>query len=130
MKKIGFSGTLDPITNGHMWVINEARSLADEVVVFLSENPAKKPKFSAEERKSIISLSCAEQGWDNVSSGDCASGDYTARAAKKQGVELPNPRHPHHGRFRLRESDPANQRRRAARRKDGVCDAAARPWAR
>ena len=51
MKKIGFSGTLDPITNGHMWVINEARSIADEVVVFLSENTAKKPKFSAEERK-------------------------------------------------------------------------------
>jgi pantetheine-phosphate adenylyltransferase len=85
MKKIGFSGTLDPITNGHMWVINEARSLADEVVVFLSENPAKKPKFTAEERKSIIALSCAEQGWDNVSVV-IVRGDYTARAAKKQGV--------------------------------------------
>ncbi|MES2351627.1 MAG: pantetheine-phosphate adenylyltransferase [Pseudomonadota bacterium] len=85
MKKIGFSGTLDPITNGHMWVINEARSLADEVVVFLSENPAKKPKFTAEERKSIIALSCAEQGWDNVSVV-IVKGDYTARAAKKQGV--------------------------------------------
>ena len=54
MKKIGFSGTLDPITNGHMWVMNEARSLADEVVVFLSENPAKKPKFSAEELAGTI----------------------------------------------------------------------------
>ncbi|MYN28847.1 pantetheine-phosphate adenylyltransferase [Duganella levis] len=86
MKKIGFSGTLDPITNGHMWVINEARSLADEVVVFLSENPAKKPKFSAEERKSIISLSCQQQGWNNVSVV-IVRGDYTARAAKKQGVE-------------------------------------------
>jgi len=85
MKKIGFSGTLDPITNGHMWVINEARSLADEVVVFLSENPAKKPKFTAEERKSIIALSCAAQGWDNVSVV-IVRGDYTARAAKKQGV--------------------------------------------
>jgi pantetheine-phosphate adenylyltransferase len=84
-EEIGFSGTLDPITNGHMWVINEARSLADEVVVFLSENPAKKPKFSAEERKSIIALSCAEQGWDNVSVV-IVRGDYTARAAKKQGV--------------------------------------------
>ena len=86
MKKIGFSGTLDPITNGHMWVINEARSIADEVVVFLSENSAKKPKFSAEERKSIIALSCAEQGWDNVQVV-IVKGDYTARAAKKRGVE-------------------------------------------
>ncbi|MBA5686354.1 pantetheine-phosphate adenylyltransferase [Rugamonas apoptosis] len=86
MKKIGFSGTLDPITNGHMWVIGEARSLADEVVVFLSENPAKKPKFSAEERKSIIALSCAEQGWDNVQVV-IVKGDYTARAAKKHGAD-------------------------------------------
>ncbi|MFC0166532.1 pantetheine-phosphate adenylyltransferase [Pseudoduganella danionis] len=85
MEKIGFSGTFDPITNGHMWVINEARSLADEVVVFLSENPAKKPRFSAEERKSIIALSCAQQGWDNVQVV-IVKGDYTARAAKKQGV--------------------------------------------
>ena len=37
MKKIGFSGTFDPITNGHMWVINEARSLADEVVANYTE---------------------------------------------------------------------------------------------
>lgn len=85
MHKIGFSGTLDPITNGHMWVINEARSLADEVVVFLSENSAKKPKFSAEERRQIIADSCAEQGWNNVSVV-IVRGDYTARAAKKQGV--------------------------------------------
>jgi pantetheine-phosphate adenylyltransferase len=86
MKKIGFSGTLDPITNGHMWVINEARALADEVVVFLSENQAKKPKFSAEERQSIIQLSCAEMGWDNVSVV-IVRGDYTARAARKHGAE-------------------------------------------
>ena len=66
MKKIGFSGTLDPITNGHLWVIGEARSLADEVVVFLSENPSKKPQFSAEERANIVLQSCAEQGWHNV----------------------------------------------------------------
>lgn len=86
MKKIGFSGTLDPITNGHMWVINEARSLADEVVVLLSQNPAKAPKFTAEERKSIIALSCAEQGWDNVQVV-IVKGDYTARAARKHGAE-------------------------------------------
>ncbi|MET0265661.1 MAG: pantetheine-phosphate adenylyltransferase [Duganella sp.] len=86
MKKIGFSGTLDPITNGHMWVINEARTMADEVVVFLSENTAKKPKFTAEERKSIIELSCAEQGWHNVQVV-IVRGDYTARAARKHGAE-------------------------------------------
>jgi pantetheine-phosphate adenylyltransferase len=86
MKKIGFSGTLDPITNGHMWVIGEARSLADEVVVFLSENSTKQPKFSAEQRKTIITESCAERGWDNVTVLIVKS-DYTARVAKKHGID-------------------------------------------
>ena len=86
MKKIGFSGTLDPITNGHMWVIGEARSLADEVVVFLSENPFKKPQFPAEKRKRIIELSAAERGWHNVEV-IIVKRDYTARAAKRHGID-------------------------------------------
>ncbi|MES2259104.1 MAG: pantetheine-phosphate adenylyltransferase [Pseudomonadota bacterium] len=86
MKKIGFSGTLDPITNGHMWVIGEARSIADEVIVFLSENSTKQPKFSAEQRRDIIALSCAERGWDNVQV-QIVKSDYTARVAKKHGAD-------------------------------------------
>ena len=86
MKKIGFSGTLDPITNGHMWVIGEARALADEVMVFLSQNPVKQPQFSAEERKKIIEQSAAERGWDNLQVV-IVKGDYTARAAKKHGID-------------------------------------------
>ncbi len=86
MKKIGFSGTLDPITNGHMWVIGEARSIAEEVVVFLSQNPVKQPQFSAEDRKKIIEQSAAERGWSNVQVV-IVKGDYTARAAKKHGAD-------------------------------------------
>jgi pantetheine-phosphate adenylyltransferase len=87
MKKIAFSGTLDPITNGHMWVIQEARQLADEVVVLLSENPGKKPQFSADRRKEIIERSVAEKGWTNVSVL-VIRGDYTARAAKRHGIDF------------------------------------------
>ncbi len=86
MKKIAFSGTLDPITNGHMWVIGEARSLADEVVVFLSQNPVKQPQFPAEQRKHIIEESARERGWDNVQVVIVKS-DYTARVAKKHGAD-------------------------------------------
>jgi pantetheine-phosphate adenylyltransferase len=86
MKKIAFSGTLDPITNGHMWVIDEARALADEVVVFISENPFKKPQFSADRRKAIVEQSVAEKGWTDVSVM-IVRGDYTARVAKRSGIE-------------------------------------------
>ena len=87
MKKIAFSGTLDPITNGHMWVIQEARELADEVVVLLSENPFKKPQFGAARRQQIVQSSMAERGWTNVSVV-LVRGDYTARAAKRQGIDF------------------------------------------
>jgi pantetheine-phosphate adenylyltransferase len=86
MKKIAFSGTLDPITNGHMWVIQEARALADEVVVFISENPFKKPQFSTEKRKAIVEQSVAARGWANVSVVP-VKGDYTARSAKRSGID-------------------------------------------
>ncbi len=86
MKKIAFSGTLDPITNGHLWVIGEARALADEVVVFISENPFKKPLFPAAQRKTIVEQSLAQRGWSNVSVV-IVRGDYTARAAKRQGID-------------------------------------------
>lgn len=86
MKKIAFSGTLDPITNGHMWVIAEARALADEVIIFISENPNKKPLFPAEDRKLIVEQSVAIQGWNNVSV-KIVKGDYTARAAKQDGID-------------------------------------------
>ena len=87
MKKIAFSGTLDPITNGHMWVIGEARELADEVVVLLSENPSKKPQFDGAQRKEIVERSVAATGWTNVSVL-LVKGDYTARAAKRHGIDF------------------------------------------
>lgn len=86
MKKIAFSGTLDPITNGHLWVIGEARALADEVVVLISENPFKAPQFSAEKRKQIVEQSLAKCDWNNVSVV-LVKGDYTARAAKRHGID-------------------------------------------
>jgi pantetheine-phosphate adenylyltransferase len=87
LKKIAFSGTLDPITNGHLWVIGEARELADEVVVLISENPFKKPQFHAASRKEIVERSVAAQGWTNVSVV-LVRGDYTARAAKRLGIDF------------------------------------------
>ena len=109
-----------------MWVIGEARALADEVTIFLSENTLKKPQFSAEERKRIVELSAAERGWDNVQVVIVKS-DYTARVAKKRGIDYLIRRDPQYQRFRLRKSDPANQCRRIAGRQDHFRDAAARP---
>jgi pantetheine-phosphate adenylyltransferase len=49
-----YPGTFDPITNGHIDVINRASSIFDEVIVTLAINQSKKPLFTIEERMEMI----------------------------------------------------------------------------
>ena len=54
-KKIAvYPGTFDPITYGHVDLINRALRLFDEVVVGIGTNPMKRPLFSLEERVEMI----------------------------------------------------------------------------
>lgn len=86
MKAIGYSGTFDLVTNGHMYVIGEARKLADRVEIYMNENPGKKPKFPISVRKDVIERSVKERGWDNVDV-IVLHNEYTAVTAKERGVE-------------------------------------------
>ena len=54
MRRAIFPGSFDPLTNGHLDVINRASPLFDEIVVAVLNNPDKKPMFSVEERVGII----------------------------------------------------------------------------
>ena len=49
-----YPGTFDPITNGHLDIIQRAASLFDQTIVTLAVNPAKHPFFSIEERLAMI----------------------------------------------------------------------------
>ena len=49
-----YPGTFDPITNGHVDVIERATGLFDHVVVAIAHNMQKTPLFSVEERKEMI----------------------------------------------------------------------------
>ena len=51
MKKAVFPGSFDPITLGHLDVINRGLSLFDEVIIAIGVNADKKHMFSLEERK-------------------------------------------------------------------------------
>ena len=51
MKKAVFPGSFDPITLGHLDVINRGLSLFDEVIIAIGINADKKHMFSLEERK-------------------------------------------------------------------------------
>lgn len=47
-------GTFDPVTNGHLDIIERAGHHFDTVVVAVLGNPAKEPMFSVEERVSML----------------------------------------------------------------------------
>lgn len=51
MNKAVFPGSFDPITLGHLDVINRGLSLFDEVIIAIGVNTDKKHMFSLEERK-------------------------------------------------------------------------------
>ena len=53
--KIGlFPGTFDPLTNGHLDVIQRGQTLFDRLVVAIGHNPAKREIFSTDERRDMI----------------------------------------------------------------------------
>ena len=49
-----YPGSFDPVTNGHLDVIQRAATLFDEVVVAVASNEQKRSLFSAEERVELI----------------------------------------------------------------------------
>lgn len=54
-----YPGTFDPITNGHLDVIERAAKIFDELIVAVATNPAKQPLFSLEERAMMVKEACA-----------------------------------------------------------------------
>jgi pantetheine-phosphate adenylyltransferase len=49
-----YPGTFDPITNGHIDVVQRATELFPKVIVLVARNPAKAPMFTVEERVQMI----------------------------------------------------------------------------
>ncbi|HEX9696715.1 MAG TPA: pantetheine-phosphate adenylyltransferase [Actinomycetota bacterium] len=60
-----YPGTFDPITNGHLDIIERARAQFGSVVVAVSQNPSKNPLFPLEERIAIAKEATA--GFERVS---------------------------------------------------------------
>ena len=55
MTRVLYPGSFDPITKGHMNIIEQASNLFDEVVIAVLQNPTKKNGlFTLEERLEII----------------------------------------------------------------------------
>jgi pantetheine-phosphate adenylyltransferase len=53
-KCVIYSGTFDPITNGHIDIIKRALSVFDEVVIAVANSDSKNPMFSCSQRVKFI----------------------------------------------------------------------------
>ncbi len=54
MRRAIYPGSFDPVTNGHLDVIERARKLFDEVIVAVAHNDEKEPLFSLKERLELL----------------------------------------------------------------------------
>lgn len=72
-------GSFDPLTNGHLDVIQRARKLFDRVIVAVASNDSKQPLFSLEERLDLARVAVAEWPEVEVDSFDCLLVDYAER---------------------------------------------------
>jgi pantetheine-phosphate adenylyltransferase len=54
MRRAIYPGSFDPVTNGHLDVVERARKLFDEVVVAVAHNEEKHALFSLEERLDLL----------------------------------------------------------------------------
>ncbi len=57
MRTVIYPGSFDPITNGHLDVIQRAARLFDRVIVAVAPSPGKNPLFTLQERLQMVARS-------------------------------------------------------------------------
>lgn len=82
MKKVVYPGTFDPITNGHIDLVDRACKLFDFVVIAVAESTKKHPLFTLEERVGL----CKEVLKDKKNVEVCGFNCLLANLVKEKGA--------------------------------------------
>ncbi len=77
-----YPGSFDPLTNGHVAIIQRGLKVFDRLVVAVANNPEKKPLFTVAERQSMIADALGDDPRVEVDSFDGLLVDY----ARRKGV--------------------------------------------
>jgi pantetheine-phosphate adenylyltransferase len=84
MIKAAFPGSFDPLTLGHINIIQRSAAIFDEITVIVAENHLKKYLFSTEERLELVSA--LVKPWKNVSVALCKG--LIVEFLKERGIPL------------------------------------------
>ena len=84
-----YAGSFDPLTNGHVDIIESAGAVCDELVVAIGEHPGKTPMLGVEERAGLIESVCGSL----LSGGACklsvrSFSGLAVEAARAAGASL------------------------------------------
>src|SRR5215208_256564 len=74
-----YPGSFDPLTNGHLAIIQRGLKVFDRLVVAVANNPEKRPMFTAAERKAMISEAVGSDPRVEVDSFDSLLVEYVRR---------------------------------------------------
>jgi pantetheine-phosphate adenylyltransferase len=66
MRRAIYPGSFDPVTNGHLDIVERASKLFDEIIIAVLVNPDKRALFTVEERREMLGEVLA-----HVESGGC-----------------------------------------------------------
>ncbi len=66
VETVVYPGSFDPVTNGHMDIIERARRIFPRVLVLVAFNASKTPFLTHDRRVELIRTSVSELGWTNV----------------------------------------------------------------
>ena len=116
-----YPGSFDPVTNGHLDVVQHAVTLCDRLIVAIGVHPGKKPLFSTEERLEMLRAVCAPIAAKAGCAFDCTTYDNLTVTAARQGRRHHHdPRPARRHRPRLRDADRRHERDHGARGAYGV----------
>ncbi len=86
MNRAVYPGSFDPITNGHIDILQRALKVFDEVIVLVADNPDKKSRFSVEDRVQMIKDATKGMKGVKVDSTSGLTVDYANKVKTKHLV--------------------------------------------
>ena len=81
MRTAIYPGSFDPMTNGHLDVIERAVKLFDRVIVAVAKNESKQPLFTLQERVDLVRQGIQHLPSVEADSFDCLLVDYVERCS-------------------------------------------------
>jgi pantetheine-phosphate adenylyltransferase len=84
-----YTGSFDPVTNGHVDVVRQACRMADRLVIAIGIHPGKAPMFSADERAGMLVEVCTPIAREHETELEVVTfGDLAVNAASRAGATM------------------------------------------